>query len=82
MRPVVAEVGEAARLLVVYHHPVRVGGGGGPEPGAGDRLDIIEAQGDGSSLGSGEVTTEGRRQFRYIYYLSLIPTPDLDIMCT
>ena len=55
---IVTQGGAAARLLVVYHHPVRVGGGGGPELGAGDLLDIIEAQGDGSSLRIGKITTK------------------------
>ena len=43
--------------LVIYEHFL-VGGGGGPEPGAGDRLDIIEAQGDGSSLRISKITTK------------------------
>ena len=42
---------------VIYEHFL-VGGGGGPEPGEGDLLDIIEAQGDGSSLLIGKITTK------------------------
>ena len=42
---------------VIYEHFL-VGGGGGPELGAGDLLDIIEAQGDGSSLRIRKITTK------------------------
>ena len=50
--------------LVIYEYFL-VGGGGGPELGTGDLLDIIEAQGDGSSLRIGKITT--KQCYNYIW---------------
>ena len=54
---IVTQGGAAARLLVVYHHPVLVSRGSRPELYAGNLLDIIYSQGYTSSLSLGEVTT-------------------------
>ena len=42
-----------------------VGRGGGPELGAGDILDIIETQGDGSSLRIREITTKKKTMLQF-----------------
>ena len=57
-RPVVAQSGAAAGVLVTDLHPVPVLSSGGPEPDAGNPLDIIQAQRYAASLCLGEVAAE------------------------
>ena len=55
---IVTQGGAAARLLVVYHHPVLVRCGGRAELGTGNLLDIIETKGNSPSFCLIKVTTK------------------------